>query len=280
MRLGASFNPGYHDPEKIARAHRQAGYNAAVCPEVTLHQTERIKAIQAAFARHDVMLAEIGVWNNMLEPDESRRRCNLAENVRRLAIAEAVGVRCCVNIAGSFNPTSWHGPHPDDLSEAAFEQTVENVRHIIDAVQPTRAYYAIEPMPWGIPDSPESYLRLIQAVNRPMFAVHLDPVNMINSPSRYFQNAQFLRNCFQLLGKWIVSVHAKDIYLHNTLTVHLEERRPGLGGLDYAVFLREAARLSGDVPVIIEHLPDADYPKARAHILSVVREQGLSFGDL
>ncbi len=280
MRLGASINPGFRDPEKIARFHRKAGYNAAVCPEVSLDQTERIKAIQKAFAQQDVMLAEIGIWNNMLEPDESIRQHNLTENIRRLTIAEAVGVRCCVNIAGSFNPTSWHGPHPQDLSEAAFDQTVENIRMIIDEVQPTRAYYAIEPMPWGIPDSPESYLRLIQAVNRPMFAVHLDPVNMINCPSRYYHNAGFLQDCFRLLGKWIVSVHAKDIHLHNTLTVHLEEKRPGLGGLDYAVFLREVSRLAGDVPVIIEHLPDVDYPKARAYILNVAREQGLTFGDL
>jgi sugar phosphate isomerase/epimerase len=280
MRLGASWAPPCIDPEKIARAHRQAGYNAAICPEVSLGQTDHIRAIRQAFAKHDVMLAEIGVWNNMLDPDDRIRRRNLAENVQRLAIAESVGVRCCVNIAGSVNPASWHGPFREDLSEAAFEQTVANIRHIIDSVQPTRAYYAIEPMPWGIPDSPESALRLVLAVDRPMFAVHRDPVNMINSPSHYYHNANRLRDCFRLPGKWIVSVHAKDILLHNTLTVHPEEKRPGLGDLDYAVFLSELNRLPGDIPLIIEHLPNAEYPPARDHLLKVAASLRLSFGDL
>jgi sugar phosphate isomerase/epimerase len=280
MRLGASLFFNNPDPEKIALSWREAGYNAAICPEVSLHQREKIRAIQQAFTRQDVILAEIGVWNNMLDPNKKIRRRNLAENVRCLAIAEAVGVRCCVNIAGSFNPHSWHGPHPKDLSPEAFEQTVDNIRHVIDEVQPTRAYYAIESMPWGIPNSPEAYLRLLKAVDRPMFAVHLDPVNMINCPSRYFNNAEFLKECFKLLGKWIVSIHAKDIQLKNTLTLHLEEKPPGLGSLDYRIFLQEAAKLSKDTPLIIEHLPEEAYPRARQFILSAAQNAGVGFDNL
>ncbi len=280
MRLGASLFFNDPDPEKIALSWRQAGYNAAICPRVSLHQREKIKAIQQAFAQQDVMLAEIGVWNNMLDPNEKIRRKNLAENVRRLAIAEAVGVRCCVNIAGSFNPNAWHGPHPKDISQEAFDQTVANIRHVIDAVQPTRAYYAIESMPWGIPDSPEAYLRLLKAVDRPMFAVHLDPVNMINCPSRCFKNADFLRKCFKLLGKWIISIHAKDVRLNNTLTVHLEEKPPGSGSLDYRVFLQEAAKLNKDTPLIIEHLPEEAYPKARQFILKAAEKAEVDFENL
>ena len=55
----------------------------------------------------------------------------------------------------------------------------------------------------------------------------------------------FLRECFALLGPQIVGVHAKDILLRPNLTVHLDEVRPGLGGLDYAVFLEEMAKLPG-----------------------------------
>ena len=58
-------------------------------------------------------------------------------------------------------------------------------------------------------------------------SVHLDPVNMICSPQRYFNNAAFLRECFAKLGPYIKSCHAKDILLRDTLTVHLDEMRPG-----------------------------------------------------
>jgi hypothetical protein len=61
MRLGASLSTHSEDSEEIARTYVDAGYSAAVCPPVSLDQPERIRAIREAFARHDVMLAEIGV---------------------------------------------------------------------------------------------------------------------------------------------------------------------------------------------------------------------------
>lgn len=277
MRLGASLELGSEDPEESARAYAAAGYSAAVCPPLTLEQGERIRAIREAFHRHDVVLAEVGVWNNMLHPDPDRRAASVEANIHALALADEVGALCCVNIAGSFHPTGWDAPHPRNLSEEAFELTVQNVRWIIDAAMPKRALYTLETMPWMIPDSADSYLRLIDAVDRPMFGVHLDPVNLINCPSRYYGNAAFLRECFAKLGRWIVSCHGKDILLREQLTVHLDEVRPGRGALDYRVLLQELARLPGDVPLILEHLPPEEYPSARDYVVGVAAQAGLSF---
>jgi len=65
--------------------------------------------------------------------------------------------------------------------------------------------------------------------------------------------------------------------MHDQLTVHLDEVRPGLGGLDYQVFLQEISRLPGEVPLILEHLPQEEYPAAREHVLGVAARIGLSF---
>jgi sugar phosphate isomerase/epimerase len=277
MRLGLSLRTGSNDPDAIARAYVDEGYAAAVCPPVTLDQPDRIRAIRTAFARHDVMLAEIGVWNNMLHPDPAERSANVEANVQALALADELGVVCCVNIAGSFNPTVWDGPHRRNLSEEAFELTVQNVQQIIDTVKPGRTRYCLEPMPWVIPHNIDSYLRLLKAIDRPMFGVHLDPVNMINCPARYYDNAAFLRECFARLGPWIVSCHAKDILMRDRLTVHLDEVRPGLGVLDYGVYLGELSRLPGDVPLILEHLPQEEYAAAREYVVGVASASGRSF---
>jgi sugar phosphate isomerase/epimerase len=277
MRLGVSLDFKSDDPEIIARSYLTAGYSAAGCPRVSLDQPERIKAIREAFARHDLCLAEVGVWNNLLDPDPAKRAANLKVNIDKQALAEQVGARCCVNIAGSFNPDCWDGPHPHNLSEEAFELTVENARKIIDAVKPKHSYFTLETMPWVFPDSPDSYLKLIQAVDRPMFGVHFDPVNMLNCPERYYNNAGFLRECVSKLGKWIVSCHAKDILMSDKLTVHLQEVRPGLGALDYRTFLSELDRLPGDLPVMLEHLPAEEYPLAQEYVLEQVAVCGISF---
>ena len=297
MRLGATLFVPSSDPEEIASTYAELGYSAAPVPlvsEILAQATaaagykieptnlaavpaEWIRATREAYARHDVMLAEVGAWNNMLDPDPEKRAKNVAYNVAALALAEELGARCCVNIAGSFSPTSWMGPDPRNLTEEAFELTVENVRHIIDSVKPRRAYYAIEMMQWVVPDSVDSYLRLVQAVDRPMFGVHVDPVNLVYSPHIYYRNAELIRDIFARLGRWIVACHAKDIILRETLTVHLEEIRPGLGALDYRVYLQELSRLPGDIPLIIEHLPPQQYAAARDYIVGVARELGLAF---
>jgi sugar phosphate isomerase/epimerase len=60
------------------------------------------------------------------------------------------------------------------------------------------------------------------------------------------------------------------------LTVHLDEVRPGLGGLDYPVFLSELARLDPDLPLMLEHLPGTDdYREAAAHVRSVAADLDL-----
>jgi sugar phosphate isomerase/epimerase len=150
---------------------------------------------------------------------------------------------------------------------------VETTREIIDAVKPNRAFYTLETMPWMYPDSPQSYADLIRAIDRKQCAAHLDPVNLVCSPQRYYHNADLIRECFALLGPHIKSCHAKDIKLNGKLTTHLDEVRIGLGELDYRVFLEELDRLDADVPLMLEHLPTAeDYDLAAAHVRQVASE--------
>ena len=70
----------------------------------------------------------------------------------------------------------------------------------------------------------------------------------------------------------------KDILLSTKLTTHLDEIRPGLGGLDYATFLRELNKLP-HTPLMLEHLNNAgEYRLAATHIRSVAKTIGLSLG--
>jgi len=211
VRLGAPIFEKADDPEALALAHRKLQYGAAYCPNVKTTDTDMIKAYADAFARHDVVIAEVGRWCNMMEADADKRKVNMDNVTDGLALAESIGARCCVNIAGSFNTESWFGPHPKNLTQEFFDAAVENARKVIDAVNPKRAKFAYEMMGWSYPDSAESYLKLIKAIDREGFGVHLDPCNAINSPERYYRNAELLNECFDKLGPYIVSCHAKDL---------------------------------------------------------------------
>jgi sugar phosphate isomerase/epimerase len=279
IRLGGPAFVKTNDPEELALAHRNLGYSAAYCPNVSLNDSAKIREYTGAFAKHDVVIAEVGRWVNLLDSDPVKQRENLQKVTEGLALAEAIGARCCVDIAGSYNPTSWFGPDPENLSKKHFDASVENARKIIDAVKPTRSTFCYEVMGWSWPDSPDHYLKLIKAIDRKAFSVHLDPCNLVNSPEKFYQNTALLNECFDKLGRWIVSCHAKDLTWDVEMNIHFREVAPGQGKLDYATYLRRLAGLPQNPPLMLEHLSKAEeYAGARQHIFNVGRAAGLTFG--
>jgi sugar phosphate isomerase/epimerase len=278
VRLGGPIFLESDDPAELAREHRRLGYSAAYCPQAAVNDHDRIRAIRRAFAAEDVVIAEVGAWRNMLDPDPARRAANLAYVTERLALADAVGARCCVDIAGSFNPDVWYGPHPKNLSQEFFDLTVENCRQVIDAVKPRDTTFTIEMMGWSVPDGPDAYLELIAAVDRPAFAVHMDVCNGVNSPARFYENAAFIRECFAKLGRWTVSCHAKDLAFVPEMNVHFKEVVPGTGSIDYATYLGELAKLAVDAPLMLEHLQTPEeYTSGRDYIKAVGQRVGIAF---
>jgi sugar phosphate isomerase/epimerase len=279
VRLGGPVYDAPSDPEELALTHRKLGYRAAYCPNISLDNTDRIRAVEKAFGKHDVVLAEVGRWFNLLDADPEKRRENLRKVTDGLALAEAVGARCCVDIAGSFSTTSWFGPHRDNLDAGFFDAAVENARKIIDAVKPTRARFCYEMMGWALPDSVESTLKMLRAVDRKAFAVHLDPCNLINSPERFYHNTALLNDCFDKLGRWIASCHAKDLAWEVEMNIHFKEVVPGTGSLDYATYLRRLAALPQNPPLMIEHLANAaEYSAAARYIIGEGEKAGVTFG--
>jgi sugar phosphate isomerase/epimerase len=277
IRLGGPIFLKSDDPRELAREHRRLGYSAAYCPEAKAEDTARVREIEKAFAAENVVIAEVGAWVNMLDPDADKRAKNLHYVAERLALAEAVGARCCPDIAGSYNPKVWYGPHPKNLSQEFFDATVENCRHVIDEVKPKRTKFTIEMMGWNLPDSPDSYLKLLRAVDRPAFAVHMDVCNGINSPEKFYRNSEFISECFRKLGPWIASCHAKDLQWIPEMSVHFVEVVPGRGEMDYRTYLSEISRLPVDAPLMLEHLKTAEeYDEGKRYIMKVANEAGLS----
>jgi sugar phosphate isomerase/epimerase len=278
LRLGAPVFNAVEDPEELALAHRRLGYRAAYCPGIPLQDSQRIRDTERAFAKHDVVIAEVGRWVNLMDADAARRDANLKRVTEGLALAEAVNARCCVDIAGSMNPEIWYGPDPRNVSPQFFDAAVENARKIIDAVKPKRAKFGYEMMGWALPDSADSYLKMVHAVDRAGFAVHLDPCNLINSPRRFYQNTALINECFDKLGPHIVSCHAKDLYWKVEMNVHFQEVTLGEGQLDYRTYLKRLAALPADVPLMVEHMKgEREYNQSREHLFQIARELGIAW---
>jgi sugar phosphate isomerase/epimerase len=254
LLLGAPVFLKSGDPVELAREHRRLGYSAAYCPPVGIGDQEKLRAIEEAYRREGVVIAEVGAWKNLLDVDPVKRRENFDYVVERMAIADEVGARCCVDISGSYHEKVWYGPHPRNLTREGFEATVENCRKVIDAVKPKRSFFTLEVMGWLYPDTADSYLRLMKAIDRKAFAVHLDVCNAINSPEKFYGNAALIGEFFRKLGPYIKSCHAKDVAWEPELQMHFVEVIPGRGVLDYTAYLRGLLALPTPAPLMLEHL--------------------------
>lgn len=274
MRLGGPVQYEKGDPIAWAKAHRAAGYSATYTPDTQTH--DDLDAYAAVAKEYGLVIAEVGAWSNPLSDDPETHKAAMTKCINGLARAERVGARCCVNIAGSRGKV-WDGPDDRNLSRETFDMIVEQTRQIIDAVKPTRAFYTLETMPWVFPDGPDEYLQLVKAIDRKQFAVHLDPVNIVNSPRRIYDTGALIRECFDKLGPYIKSSHAKDIKIADKLTLHLDECVPGTGRLDYAEYLRQLDRLDPDTPLMLEHMKTPEeYKQAADHVRAVAKENGVT----
>ncbi|HEY0854293.1 MAG TPA: sugar phosphate isomerase/epimerase [Devosia sp.] len=279
IRLGGHGLPvGSEDPYAFARAHRDYGYGAAYVPAtLTANDTAQLAAFEKAFATEEVMLAEIGIWRNLVTPDDAVRKVNLDYAADKLAVADAVGANCAVSYIGSYSAGTDYAPAADNMGQEAFDAAVETVRHLLDTVKPKRAKFALEMMQYSLPDSVDGYVELIRAVDRPMFGAHFDPVNLIMTPRVYWSNGALIRECFEKLGAYVCSCHAKDIKLHHQAALHLDEVQIGEGVLDYREYLTQLDRLGRDVPLLTEHLKGDQYAVARDRIFAVGDAIGVKF---
>lgn len=286
IRLGApifmadSYYPSeIDDPQALARTHREKGYRAAYAPRVPLKESRLIRQVREAFAREDVLLGEVGYWGNLMDTDSGIRRDNREKMAESLALAEELGANCAVALAGSYCRGSVTDEHSSrNFSEDAFAEAVDMARYFIDLVRPKNSYFTYEIYQFGVVDSVDMLERLIQAVDREQFGVHLDLANLVNCPRLYYKSAWLMEECVKRFGNKIVGAHAKDVRLRDhRATVYIDEVPNGQGGLDIAACMRSLHRLPQTVPYLIEHRNSLEeYEAAAAYLQKVAKQENIT----
>ena len=261
MRLGTSSPLKHNSPEEWAENQVKLGCRTVVFPLCCNDDEQKIIAYKEAAEKAGLTIAEVGIWRNALAGDADERQRNMDYCVNQLRLADFLGARCAVNVAGAFGPR-WDGGYKANFTDDAWKKTVAMVQEIIDRANVRNTYFTLEPMPWMIPTGPQEYLRLMEAVDRDRFAVHMDIINMINSAQRYFNAEDFVDECAELLGQHIRSCHIKDVHLDERYTLRLEECAPGDGEFPLRYYVEKMNALDSDMPVILEHLnTDEEYIK-------------------
>lgn len=260
MILGISSGLAHDGAKEWASKQKELGCGAVVFPIDYRAGRQEIRDYAEAAADANLVIAEVGVWRNLIAVNEKEREEAHEYAVGQLAMADEIHANCCVNIAGASSGDRWDGASADNFSDEAWHKTVESIQKVVDDVKPRNTKYAIETMPWMIPTGPDEYLKLLCDVNRTEVGVHIDIVNMINCPERYFFQRKFMDECFEKLAGKILSCHLKDISLRQEYTFQLRETSCGDGNLDLDYYVELATKENKMMPMIIEHLnSDEEY---------------------
>ena len=271
MKLGTSSPLHHENPADWAKRHTELGLEAINFSPTCLDDSELTKEYVKQAKAHGLTIAEVGIWKNTLALDPAMREDAIRYAIGQLALADEIGARCCVNIIGARGPR-WDGAYKDNFSRDTWNLGVETIRRIIDEVKPQNTYFTIESMPWMVPDGPDEYLKLIEAVDRERFAVHMDIFNWITSPRRYFENEEFIDECFEKLGPLVRSCHIKDVRMEEDYTLHLSETYPGNGGINIKHLIEKACSYDSDMTFIIEHLnTDEEYIRSVEYVKEILK---------
>ncbi len=267
-----------YDTNQIAKIHSSLGYKSAYAPYIPTCEINLIKKVEKAFAKQNVVLAEMGFWKNLQCQNEYKRMQNIEYMCEVLASADEMGVKCVVNTIGSY---SFDGIYDDysenNFTDEFFDAAAETARYIIKHVKPKRTKFTYNNFAFTALDSVDQIEKMVKAVDNDSFGVHLDATNLVTSVREFFSFKDILNDAFKRLGDKIVSCHIKDLRLAWPAThIEMQETTPGLGMLDIASYLKKISALNRDIPCMLEHLDSEEkYAQARENIFEIAKENGL-----
>lgn len=219
---------------------------------------QRCKAIADAYRSAGVSIHSIGVYTNLIHPDEAERKANLAYFEAMMTIGGAMGVRTFITEAGDY-----HSDEPAPRVAYHFQETVWKTmvatgKELARLAERHQATVLLEPFFRGFLASAKRTRVFIEEIASPRVRALLDPANLLE--------VNDLEEMFTQLAPYIDCLHAKDRKLHVDRGVPA-----GQGDLDYPTFVRLAAKHTPRAPLILEYVGPNDYKQALAHLRNAMR---------
>jgi sugar phosphate isomerase/epimerase len=241
------------------------------------HETPRHEArrLRDLLAGEGVRLFQVtGYWQNMVTPDETRRQEAVRTIRAALRLAGWLGARGIDTGPGSMNPAGPWFPHPDNYSASARRQLVRTLKDCAAAAEDAQVYLSLESHQLVTLRTPEITRDVLEEVGSPWVTCDYDSANWITLDT-IFATGPAIDHHVDVLGRHIVSCHAKDVWPENKLTVHLQDGCPGRGLIDFHTLFRRMEALSSDMPVIAEGNATDELPEVAALFRQVAAEEGI-----
>ncbi|NOZ21978.1 MAG: sugar phosphate isomerase/epimerase [Planctomycetes bacterium] len=216
--------------------------------DVTGLTTDECKRIADAYRSKGIDIPSIGVYTNLIEPDDDERQENINYFTEMMRVATDMGISMLATECGKVQ-----NDLGASLADEAYPRLVESTKKLIEQAEKYGVTIVFEPFFHDLLATAKGVCDFIEEINHPRVRVQLDPANLLPHNS--------LDEMFNALVPYVKALHAKDRKLHITPGVPAGE-----GDLDYAKFVALCRQYCPDIPLVIEYVNPSNYKQALEHL--------------
>jgi sugar phosphate isomerase/epimerase len=223
---------------------------------------ERVRTIVETYRSAGVEVACIGVFTNLLEPDQEEYGANLAYFERHMEMARNNGVPFVATETG-FIPGR-RGVQLESY-ESAFQKLVDAFQWLAEAAERHDIHVCLEACVLDPIPSAKRARDFIRQVGSDRVKVLLDPANYIANSDE--------EDMFKYLSSHVGYFHGKDRKVNDA-----KGRIVGDGDIDWPLFLELYHRHNEGAPFILEYVNADNCCAVRDRVLAADRQRAERFG--
>jgi sugar phosphate isomerase/epimerase len=243
----------------------------------------KCKKVRDTFRQHDLPVCAVSGYTNIVHPDPAARAQKLKHLKALLRHARELGTPYVISETGTFNTESDWVHHPKNKTEEGYETCRDVIADLVQTAYDHGAVFLLETYINNVIGSIEETQRLFSDIDSPALGLLMDPTNYFEAHNIDSMDS-VLNRIFDSLNDKIRISHAKDVKrsgsdksekhadidaseAHSFRGVgEIELPAPGLGSLNYDLYLSRLSVKHPNIPIIIEHLEESDVPRAKKFI--------------
>jgi len=251
--------------------------------------------IRETFRDHNLPISCVSGYTNIIHPDKAERDRRVGYLKEIIKHAQYLGTPYVISETGTYNTESDWVHHPKNKTEEGFEECRKVIADLSQYAYDHGAVFLLETYVNNVVGSVEETVKMFAQVDHPGLGLLMDPTNYFETHN-IDRMDQILNQVFDTLSDKIKIGHAKDVKRSgddksekhadigdsDALESHtfrgvgeIELPAPGLGSLNYDLYLKRLAQKHPNIPMIIEHLHESDVPRAKKFLDGKLRAQGL-----
>lgn len=256
---------------------------------------EKCVRICEAFRDNNLPISCISGYTNIIHPDKAERERRVGYLKEIISHAQYLGTPYVISETGTYNTESDWVHHPKNKTEEGFEECRKVIADLSQHAYDHGAVFLLETYVNNVVGSVEETVKMFAQVDHPGLGLLMDPTNYFETHN-IDRMDDILNQVFDTLSDKIKIAHAKDVKRsgddktekhadigdEDALESHtfrgvgeIELPAPGLGSLNYDLYLRRLAKKHPNIPMIIEHLDEGDVPRAKKFLDGKLRALGL-----